>query len=103
MVDTMANSAEDYLIDSFQFKIPLGASYVTDRRTVSYFTAGSNVNTSNSGTKVIRLNLTSESGWLDPGTVRLHYTLVNTDPTANVKLRKIGGPWSFSRRVRCLN
>ena len=38
MVDSMANTADDLLIDSFQFKIPPGASYVTDRRTVSYFT-----------------------------------------------------------------
>ena len=43
MVDYIANSAEDLLIDSFQFKIPPSASYVTDRRSVSYFTAGSNV------------------------------------------------------------
>ena len=99
MVDAMANSAEDYLTDSFQFKIPPGASYVTDRRTVSYFTAGSNAYTSNSGTKVILLNLTSESGWLDPGTVRLHYALANTDPTSTNNLRTIGGPWSFFRRV----
>ena len=38
----MANTAEDLLVDSFQFKIPPGASYVTDRRTISYMTAGSN-------------------------------------------------------------
>ena len=57
MVDSMANSAEDYLIESFQFKIPPGASYVTDRRTVSYFTAGSNIYTSNGGTTVIRKKL----------------------------------------------
>ena len=102
MVDAMANSAEDYLIGSFQFKIPPGASYVTDRRTVSYFTASSSVYTPNSGTKVFRINLTSESGWLDPGTARLHYTLANTDQTPTNNLRTIGGPWSFFRRVRCL-
>ena len=97
----MANSAEDYLIESFQFKIPPGASYVTDRRTVSYFTAGSNIYTSNGGTKVIRINLTG-GGWLDPGSIRLHYTLVNTSTNATSNLRTIGGPWSFFRRVRCL-
>jgi hypothetical protein len=41
-------------------------------------------------------------GWLDPGTVRLHYTLLNNDPGAGKYLRTIGGPWSFFRRVRCL-
>ena len=53
----MANSAEDYLIDSFQFKIPPGASYVTDRRSCSYFTAGSSIYQAGSGTRVIRINL----------------------------------------------
>ena len=57
MVDSMANSAEDYLIDSFQLQLPPGASYVTDRRTVSCFTAGSNIYTSGSGAKVIRNKL----------------------------------------------
>ena len=64
MVDSMANSADGYLTESFQLKIPPGASYVTDRRTVSYFTAGSNIYTSNGGTQVIRINLTGD-GWLD--------------------------------------
>ena len=87
----MANSAEDYLIESFQFKIPPGASYVTDRRTVSYFTAGSNIYTSNGGPQVIRINLTGD-GWLDPGNIRLHYTLVNTDSTPTNNSRTISGP-----------
>ena len=69
---------------------------------MSYFTACSNIYTSNSGTKVIRINLTSESGWIDPGTVRLHYTLVNTGSTTTNNARAIGGPWSFFRRVCCL-
>ena len=101
MVDSMANTAEDLLIDSFQFKIPPGASYVTDRRTISYFTAGSNIYQSGSGTKIIRINLTGD-GWLDPSSIRLHYTLINNDTAAGKFLRTVGGPWSFFRRVRCL-
>ena len=97
----MANSAEDYLIDSFHFKIPPGASYVTDRLTMSYFTAGSNIYTSGAGTKVIRVSLTGDS-WLDPGSISLHYTLVCTDGTSTNYLRTSGGPWSFFRRGRCL-
>ena len=102
MVDPMANSAEDYLTDSFQFKIPPGASYVTDRRSVSYFTAGSNVYTSNSGAKVTRINLTSRDGLLDPGSTRLHYTLAKSDNASTSYLRTSGGPWSLIRRARCL-
>ena len=101
MVDSMASSVEDYLIEGLSFKLNPGASYVTDRRSVSYFTAGSNIYQSGSGARVIRINLTGE-GWLDPSTVRLSYTLVNNETTATKILRPISGPWSFFRRARCL-
>ena len=42
MVDSMVSSIEDYLIEGLSFKLNPGASYVTDRRSVSFFTAGSN-------------------------------------------------------------
>ena len=49
----------------------------------------------------MRINLTGE-GWLDPSTVRLTYTLVNSDGSAGKVLRPISGPWCFFRRARCL-
>lgn len=101
MVDAMANSVEDYLIDGLSFKLSPGASYVTDRRSVSFFTAGSNVYQSGSGARVIRINLTGD-GWIDPSTVRLIYTLKNNDTQANHILRPLSGAWSFFRRARCL-
>ena len=57
MVDAMANTTEDLLIDGLQFKLPPGATYVTDRRTISYFTAAHNIYQSGSGTKIIRINI----------------------------------------------
>ena len=36
MVEAMANSVEDYLIDGLSFKLSPGASYVTNRRTVTW-------------------------------------------------------------------
>ena len=101
MVDSMASSVEDYLIEGLSFKLNPGASYVTDRRSVSYFTAGSNIYQSGSGARVIRINLTGE-GWLDPSTVRLSYTLVNNEGTTAKFLRPLSGPWGFFRRARCL-
>ena len=58
MVDYIANSTEDLFTDRFQFKTPPGATYVTDRRSVSYFTSGSNIYQPGSGTLVIRINTT---------------------------------------------
>ena len=101
MVDSMASSVEDYLIEGLSFKLNPGASYVADRRSVSYFTAGSNIYQSGSGARFIRINLTGE-GWLDLSTVRLSYTLVNNDGTSNRVLRPLSGLWSFFRRARCL-
>ena len=107
MVDAMVNSVEDYLIDGLSFKFSPGASYVTDRRSVSFFTAGSNSYTPGAGTRVARINLTGD-GWLDPSTVRVMYTLVNTATGASAEeitnkiLRPISGPWSFFRRARCM-
>ena len=94
MVDAMANTTEDLLIDSFQFKIPPGASYVTNRRTISCVTSGSNIYQSGSGNKTIRISLTGD-GWIDPSSIRVHYTLVNNDATACKFLRTVGGQ-SFS-------
>ena len=99
MVDAMVNSVEDYLIEGLSFKLQPGASYVTDRRSVSFFPAGSNVYVAQTGTRVIRINLTGE-GWLDPSTVRLLFTLRNNDG-AKVLIPLSGG-WSFYRRARCL-
>jgi len=101
MVDAMANSVEDYLIEGLSFKLNPGASYVTDRRSVSFFTAGSNIYQSGSGARVARINLTGD-GWLDPSTVRIVYTLANTNTTALRVLRPLSGGWSFFRRARCL-
>ena len=93
-MDSFANTAEDLLIDAFQFKIQPGASYVTDRRTVSYFTSGSNIYQSGSCAKLIRINITGD-GWLDPGSIRLHYTLFNNNTTSTVFKRTLGGTGTF--------
>ncbi len=99
MGEYVMSSAEDLLIDSFQLKVPPGASYVTDRRTMSYFASGRNIYQSGAGTKIIRISLTAD-GWLDPSTVRLQYTSANNSTVATARLRAIGGPWSFLRRTR---
>jgi hypothetical protein len=97
----MARSVEDYLIEGLSFNLNPGASYVTDRRSVSYFTAGSNIYHSGSGL-VSSVSISPGEGRLDPSTVRLSYTLVNNEGTAAKILRPLSGPWSFFRRARCL-
>ena len=96
----MANSVEDYLIDGLSFKLSPGASYVTDRRSVTWYASGAQTYVSGQGARVIRIALNGD-GWIDPSTVRLNYTLNNTTTSAGVfLLRPIGGPWSLFSRLR---
>ena len=90
----IANSTEDCLIDGLSFKLQPGASYITDGRSVNYYASGSNIYTSDSGARLIRINLTGD-GWLDPETVRVAFTLVNTDGNAAHILRPLTGGLFF--------
>ena len=56
-MEATAQSVEDYLIDSLSFKLKPGASYITNRRSVSFFPHGGN-QYSVQGVKVIKMVLT---------------------------------------------
>ena len=94
-----AQSVEGSLIDSLSFKLRPGASYVTSRRSVSFFPQGGNDYKPN-GVKVIKIGLNGDQ-WLDPSTVKLFFTVQNTD-TQKVLTPKVAFPWIFFRRVRVL-
>ena len=98
-MEATAQSVEDFLIDGLSFKLRPGASYITNRRSVSYFPQGGNQYSPN-GAKVIRLMLTGDS-WVDPSTIRVMFNLVNNG-TVNQKLYPVSGPWCFFRRLRVL-
>ena len=100
MVEALASGVEDKLIDGLSFKLQPGASYVLDRRSVTYHPQGSNIYTPGAGTKLIRLLLTGDD-WMDPSTLRIMFNIKNMG-TIVQNLRLLGGPWSFFRRVRVL-
>ena len=52
-MESHAQSVEDNLIDSLSFKLKPGASYVTDRKSVSFFPQGGNDYQPN-GVKVVK-------------------------------------------------
>ena len=101
MVEVIANSLEDTLIDGLSFKLAKTASYITNRRSCTFHPQGSNIYSSTNGTKLIKITI-SGNEWLDPSTFRIMYDLHNTDATAAHRLRPIGGPWSFFSRMRVL-
>ena len=96
-MENITNAAEEVLIDSLSFKLPSSGNYVTDRRSVTYHTEGSNSYSSSQGTKVIRFRLAGE-GWLDPSTFRIAFDVVNDE--AGKRLRPIGRTHAFFRRLR---
>ena len=70
-----AQSVDDALIGGLSYKLKPGASYVTNRRSVSYFASGGN-SYSPAGVKVMKFNLTGDQ-WLDPSTFRVAFQLNN--------------------------
>ena len=101
MVEHIANSIEDYLIDGLNFKHSPGASYVTDRQCSTFAAIGSQSYVSGAGSRIIKINIAGD-GWLDPSTVRVFYTLQNNTDVDGKILRTVGGPHSFFRRGRCI-
>ena len=70
-----AQSTDDALIGGLSYKLKPGASYVTNRRSVSYFAFGGNTYSPN-GVKVMKFNLAGDQ-WLDPSTFRVAFQLNN--------------------------
>ena len=107
-MEATTSAVEDSLIQSLDFKIKPGASYITGRRNCSFFSQGGNRYAPN-GVRVLRFQLSSD-GWLDPSSVRIMYTLVNDyeQPLPapifpnEFLLRPVSTPATFFRRLRIL-
>ena len=67
-MEAHAQSVEYILIDSLSFKLRPGASYVTDRTSVSYVPQGG-VQYSPAGVQVMKIMLNG-SDWLEPSTLQ---------------------------------
>ena len=93
-----AQSVEDNLIDSLSFKLRPGASYVTDRRSVSHFPQGGN-DYAPSDVKAIKVMLTGDS-WLYPSTVKIFMDVKN--PGATAITPHVAGAWGMIGRMRVL-
>ena len=103
-MEASTNSAEDYLIDGLSFKLKPGASYVTERKSSTFWSIGSNVYTPVGGVKLIKFQLNGDDGnWLDPSSVVMPFELVNNatpGTIGNDVLRPFGQPHLFFKRWR---
>ena len=92
-MESHAQSVEDNLIDSLTFKLRPGASYVTDRKSVSYFPQGGN-QYSPAGVKVMKIMLNG-SDWLDPSTCKIFMNVNNDDDAGITPLVAVRGVCSL--------
>ena len=72
-----AQSVGDALVGGQSYKLKPGASYVTNRRSVSYVASGGNSYSPN-GVKVMRFNIAGDQR-LDPSTFRVMFQLNNNN------------------------
>ena len=75
-MESHAQSVEDTLIQSLSFKLRPGASYITDRRSVTYFPVNGGSYGPN-GVKVIKVMLNGSDSWLDPSTLKFFFNVSN--------------------------
>ena len=100
-METVLTTVEDNLLDSLSFQLGSSSKYITERKSVSFYAAGSNIYSPKNGTTLLKFNLTDNNAWLDPSTLRVQFKLNN--PLA-LKLKLLNSnPANFIRRVmiRC--
>ena len=86
------------MVDSLDFKLHHGASYVTYRKNVTYFPQGGD-SYSPSGVKVMKIMVTGD-GFLDPQSVKLFFDVTNNHATNLTPI--VSGAWGFIRRLRVI-
>ena len=100
-----AQSFDDALIGGPSYKLKAGASYVINRRSVSYFASGGNTYSPKS-VKVTKFNLTGDQR-LDPSTFRVAFQLNNNNGANANDFQIMVQPFSwnpavFFRRARLI-
>ena len=97
-----AQSIGDALIGGLSYKLKAGASYVTNRRSVSYFASGGNTYSPN-GVKVMKFNFAGDQ-WLDPSTSRVAFQLNNNNgQDFQIMVQPLSwNPAVFFRRARLI-
>jgi hypothetical protein len=98
-LETHIAGAEDKVLDSLHFAGKTSASYVTERRSVSFAPQAAS-NFTPQGVRLVRFNLADQNGWLEGNTLRLVFTLHNS--TANDLTPICDSPASMFRRMRVI-
>ena len=90
--------ANDKLVEGLKFAVPVVASYVNSRESVTYWPSGGN-SYGVKGVQVIKIQLNGDN-WLDCRSLKLFFNVKN-DGTLPLAPRHLG-PWVFFRRARVI-
>ena len=99
-LESHAQAVEDVLHESLSFKLRPSASYVTDRKFVTFWPQGSSEYKVTGGVKVIKINING-TDWLDPSSVKLHFIVKNNDATTTLR-PFVNGIHNWFRRLRVI-
>ena len=98
----IAAGQNDSLISQLSFQLPAVATYARERRLVQVMPQGAN-SFAPDGNQVLTFNLTSQDGWLDPSSLRLHFRIRNRAAAGgNNGLLPAGGCHCFFSQLRIL-
>ena len=94
-------SVDDALISGLSYKLKAGASYVSDRRSVTFFASGGN-QYSPSGVEVCKFNIVADQ-WLDPSIFGFVFTVNHTGNPASEIIHPLHwNPAVMFRRARVI-
>jgi hypothetical protein len=99
-LETHIAGAEDKLLDSLHFAGKTSASYVTERRSVSFAPQAAS-NFTPQGVRLMRFNLADQNGWLVGDTMRLVFRLHNARTDEDLS-PICDSPASMFRRMRLI-
>lgn len=101
-MESHVQAADSHLIDGLSFKLRPTAEYIMDRRQATFFSTGATTYSPNT-TRVLKFNLVDAASWLDPSSLKIQLTVVNSDDTAGNLLRPIvTSPASMFTRMRIM-
>ena len=104
-MDFLLGASEEQLLSSLDFSaLKPSANYITNRRSTQYYPQGQSTFSSTAGANVARITLgESDGSWIDPSTLRICFSVVNTGGAGSGYVQPVSGSHCFVNRIelRC--
>ena len=106
-LDSHVNSLSSAVTPALQYKLGEVNDSIQERRQVTFYPAGGNHYSPDSGVRVLRFNLSGEDTFLDPSTAWIHFRLINNSwvpggDNTNNRIWLNAPLFCAFRRARCI-